>query len=290
MNAIDTTLGAWRELTARGPHAAQVFAVGDIHGRADELSAVLRAIRAEPRTAALRRLIFLGDIIDRGPASLRAVSLVNDSKVLSAVDDVVVLPGNHELMLLDGLANPQMYLADWLDNGGDMVITETQPDPPVRKLADIARIARDAVGETFMGKLTSGPTWHSEGDLLFVHAGVDPLQDIDAFLAKPRLFAPDSNHWAWIRDPFLTWRHGWGGRIIVHGHTPTIRRRASLEAFSAKADQSKSKHRICLDAGAAIVPQIGWAEFGRGAYRINLTTSNGRSVSERAKCRRFESR
>ena len=43
------------------------------------------------------------------------------------VDDVILLPGNHELMLLVGISEPDRFICDWLDNGGDMLIEEAVP-------------------------------------------------------------------------------------------------------------------------------------------------------------------
>ena len=271
MTELKSTVGPWKPHAARGPAEFQLFAIGDIHGQADLLAATLEAIRLVPRTTSLRRLIFLGDVIDRGPASLRAVSLVEDAGRLAGVEDVVLLPGNHELMLLDALDAPQSYMADWLDNGGDTLIREAGPDCHTRNRTELAGIARAAVGEGFLNRLRSGPTWHQEGDLLFVHAGVSPDQDISSFLAKPRLLALDDDHWAWIREPFLQWNKGWGGRVIIHGHTPAVRRLGRLDAFAARADHVRKRRRLCLDAGAAFQAQLGWAEFGASAYRLCLT-------------------
>jgi serine/threonine protein phosphatase 1 len=272
MSDTKTALGEWAPLSARGPQT-QVFAIGDVHGQADLLEAALVEIRGVPRSATLRRLIFLGDIIDRGPASLRAVELVGEAAELAGVDDVVLLPGNHELMLLDGLDAPMMYITDWLDNGGDSVIQEADPGCTARKLVDLAEIARAAVGDAFLHRVRTGPTWHAEGDLLFVHAGVDPHQDIATFLHKPRLLAMDDDHWAWIREPFLDWKKGWNGRVIIHGHTPAIRRPCDHKAFAEEADRISTQRRLCLDAGAAFLPQLGWAEFRADDYRLCLTTS-----------------
>lgn len=271
MPKLQTTLGPWKPHTAQGPANTQVFAIGDIHGQADLLAATLEAIRLIPRSADLRRLVFLGDVIDRGPASLRAIKLVEEAARLAGVEDVILLPGNHELMLLDALDAPQMYMTDWLDNGGDTLIQEADPGCTARKLPDLADIARSAVGETLLQRLRIGPTWHAEGDLLFVHAGVSPNEDIPTFLAKPRLLALDDDHWAWIREPFLLWDKGWQGHVIIHGHTPAVRHPDSLEAFCAGADHVSGRRRLCLDAGAAFQAQLGWAEFDGARYRLCLT-------------------
>ncbi len=273
MPDLKTTLSRWKRHAAQGPAAAQVFAIGDVHGQADLLAATLKTISQIDRGADMRRLIFLGDIIDRGPASLRAIGLVLESAQLATVDEVVLLPGNHELMLLDGLDAPQMYLSDWLDNGGDALIQEADPGCTAPTLVELAEIARAAIGDTFLDRVRTGPTWHSEGDLLFVHAGVSPYQDITTFLNKPRLLAVDNDHWAWVREPFLDWKKGWNGHVIIHGHTPAVRGIGNIDAFAAQADHIVTKRRLCLDAGAAFQAQVGWAEFRASNYRLGLTTS-----------------
>ena len=273
MPDLKTTLSRWKRHAAQGPAAAQVFAIGDVHGQADLLAATLKTISQIDRGSDVRRLIFLGDIIDRGPASLRAIGLVQQAAQLAAVDDVVLLPGNHELMLLDGLDAPQMYMTDWLDNGGDALIQEADPGCTARKLAELAEVARAAVGDAFLDRVRTGPTWHAEGDLLFVHAGVSPYQDMTTFLNQPRLLALGNDHWAWIREPFLDWEKGWNGHVIIHGHTPAVRGIGSIDAFAKQADHIVTKRRLCLDAGAAFQAQVGWAEFRDSNYRLGLTAS-----------------
>ena len=106
-------MGPWKILPAHAADA-QVFAIGDVHGQADTLAATLDAIASVPRSHLVRRLIFLGDLIDRGPQSLAAISLYKSAGDLAMVDDVILLPGNHELMLLDGISEPDHFICDWL--------------------------------------------------------------------------------------------------------------------------------------------------------------------------------
>ena len=53
------------------PRGQRVYAVGDVHGRADLLRSLLRQIDRDDggRPHAATRLILLGDLIDRGPDS-----------------------------------------------------------------------------------------------------------------------------------------------------------------------------------------------------------------------------
>ena len=48
-----------------------VFAIGDVHGCADELRALLGAIgELAKQSSGRRRLVYLGDLINRGPDSV----------------------------------------------------------------------------------------------------------------------------------------------------------------------------------------------------------------------------
>lgn len=254
---------------------AQLFAIGDIHGQAEAFSATLSVLAGIPRAARIRRLVLLGDIIDRGPASIDAVRLAEDAKSLALVDDVIILPGNHELMLLDAIDDPMMYMGDWLDNGGEDLILEAKPNCTARLLADFADIARQAVPASFLDLMRHGPTSVLVGDLLMVHAGLNPEREAFDFLAEPRNAVIGSDHWAWIREPFLRWQGGWGPKCnwtVVHGHTPAVNKPVTVENFAIAADKLSSHSRICLDAGSAMgIPQIGWAEFQDGRYRLGVT-------------------
>ena len=273
MPRFTTCHGPWKSLPGRGGKA-QVFAIGDVHGQADALAATLDAIAEIPRRAERRILVFTGDIIDRGPANRRAVRFVEEASKYARVDEVVLLPGNHEMMLLDGLQNPGVSLDLWLLNGGQSVVREGGAASGETNHSRLAAIAREVVGESFIRRIADSSNWHEENDLLFVHAGIHPREPLYDFLRKPRQEAGLGEHWAWIREPFLNWRGGWDSqrkRVVVHGHTPALCTPATLEAFSEAADCIETHRRICLDAGAALNQQIGWAVFEYDRYTMGLT-------------------
>jgi serine/threonine protein phosphatase 1 len=113
----------WRKLTSRTarrsprlPHGLRIYAVGDIHGRVDLLDQVFSRIDTDlatyPDCEALQ--IFLGDYIDRGPAS----SAVLDRLVArSDTHQIICLKGNHESYMLEFLQNPAV-LPEWRHLGG----------------------------------------------------------------------------------------------------------------------------------------------------------------------------
>ena len=63
------------ELPRAGADDVEIFAVGDIHGRSDLFAALLDEAAREPRRAARRVVVLLGDLVDRGPDSLGAIDL-----------------------------------------------------------------------------------------------------------------------------------------------------------------------------------------------------------------------
>ena len=75
--------------------AGRDFVAGDVHGCFRRLERALQAVRFEPRRD---RLFSVGDLINRGPASMEALAWLTEGRIHAAVR------GNHEQMFLDGFA------------------------------------------------------------------------------------------------------------------------------------------------------------------------------------------
>lgn len=88
----------------------RTIAIGDIHGCAAALAAVLAAIKPDEQDT----LIFLGDYVDRGPDSR---GVIEQMLVWEKQCRLVPLLGNHEIMLLDALENGA-EAGGWLQYGG----------------------------------------------------------------------------------------------------------------------------------------------------------------------------
>jgi serine/threonine protein phosphatase 1 len=242
-----------------GPEA-EVFAVGDIHGRSDLLAALIDEAAREPKLRDQRAIVFLGDLVDRGPDSLGAIDLAVAAKARVGADEAVALMGNHEAMMRLALDPDTPWddaidaLETWIANGGHRTIAEfVKMDEAPEDLDALLKTVRAASPPRVLAWLASlRASWRS-GDALFVHAGVNPQVELEAFLAVPwniplaRL--DEDRHWAWVRWPFLEHRPrkgGFSGSFVVHGHTPNDARRDP-----SHADQIAG-FRLNLDAGSGL--------------------------------------
>lgn len=236
-----------------GEVATETFAIGDVHGQADLLDAVLGEIASTPRTAAPRRLVQLGDVIDRGPESLRSIDLLIAAPGRLG-HEVTCLMGNHETMLLGAIAPSRAHpkrrsacFQVWYRNGGMAVVDELEREGLEVKGSLTVEAFVEAFGQPRLDFLVGLSPFLAEGDgLLFVHAGVHPLVPLRAFLGQPWHALRDDEdfeeewHWAWIREPFLdhlpraAGLRGHHGRFVVHGHTPQDGVRLPIEAQVAR--------------------------------------------------------
>ena len=187
-----------------------LYAIGDIHGRADCLQRAHRLIDVDRQLVGHGRPsteIYLGDYIDRGPSSKRVVDLLIARRQSTAT---IFLRGNHEIMMT-GVLEGQMSLDSWRPFGGTATLLsygftrDEQRHDGRWTEAMQARIA--PAHRAFFAELTD---YHQHENYCFVHAGVRP----DCALAAQ---SPDDL--AWIRNDFLNHR-GDFGFVVVHGHTP----------------------------------------------------------------------
>ena len=202
---------------ARRPHlpdGVRIYAIGDIHGCVDLLDSLLERVEthkvANPTHECIE--IFLGDYIDRGPASQGVLDrLVAHERTGQSV----FLKGNHETYVNDFIKNPSV-LQDWQHLGGLETLMSYGMKPAINAkaeqqsqlAADFSRAFPEAHRQ-FLRHLKSSFTY---GDFFFVHAGVRP----GIALQKQR-----EEDLLWIREDFLFCEDDFG-KVVVHGHTPVL--------------------------------------------------------------------
>ena len=255
---------------------AEIFVVGDIHGRPDLLEALLDQAAREPRRSERRLIVFLGDLIDRGPDSLGAVDLALGSGARLEADETVMLMGNHEAMLRLALEPDSPWeaaldaLANWLRNGGTSVVKQfLDPRAAPEDPEELLTIVRIAAPPHLLGWLQSLRPWRRSGDVLFVHGGVNPAEPVNTFLATPwnvpLAELQQDRHWAWIRWPFLEFRpdsDGFDGLFVVHGHTPND------AGVAPSHEEQIARFRLNLDAGSGLTGMAKLAIFREAEVRV----------------------
>ena len=194
-----------------GAEGYRAYVVGDVHGRLDLLERLLAQIEGEIESRSGNVLLaFVGDLIDRGPASSQVVERLRTYRKPGV--RTVFLAGNHEEVLLRILAGDASLIPGWLKFGGAECLRSYGADPKkLRRLADPEALAliRGAIPREHVEFLQGFGDTFSFGDYLFVHAGVRPGVELSAQRQKDL---------RWIREPFLAddSDHGF---VVVHGHT-----------------------------------------------------------------------
>ncbi len=200
-----------------------IYAIADVHGQITMLRAMLEMLKEQP----LREqdiLLFLGDYIDRGEDSCGTVDMLIELQ--RERPNTIFLRGNHEQLMLDALesdppkygATPDSFLLSdptslWFQNGGEDTLysykSDMNDEEYMRWWEVVPAAHWEFLNSTLLEHLT--PRYH------FVHAGLLPkgkAWEGQAHGADARL---------WIREPFLSSRDDFDGRIVVFGHTPTQR-------------------------------------------------------------------
>ncbi len=173
--------------------------IGDVHGCAWELEMLLDRLGYRGSSAPPgRQAIFLGDLVDRGPACPEVAERVMG---LVARGQARCLRGNHEHQLLEHLAG-RFPLAFGLE--------ETVEQFARRSPGKLLEFARFAEGLPLQLELDPGALW-------VAHAGLPERWQGSA--------APEARQFALYGTPRGTRRVEWaaeyrGSARVVYGHTP----------------------------------------------------------------------
>lgn len=198
----------------RLPDGVRVYAVGDIHGRVDLLEQLLKSVDEDLKRTPVPQSVevFLGDYVDRGPASRQVLDLLIEREKRHRT---IFLKGNHETLLTGFIASP-VTLGDWQRLGGLETLMSYGLKPLInadaRTQLELANAFDEALPASHRKFLSGLKPWFTCGDYFFVHAGVRP----GIALEKQR-----EADLLWIRHEFLLCEDNFG-KIVVHGHTPVL--------------------------------------------------------------------
>lgn len=245
----------------------RICAIGDVHGNAQQMAALLDDFAEDNHHYKKNTLVFLGDLIDRGDENLVALDLAIQAK--NRFDKVINLQGNHEAMLRIILSQDVANIgAMWNKNGGQNVLAEIGFDKIDFGSKDSFRNSLAiALGDERLDYLDSLRSHHRRGNLLFVHAGTDPHATLEEHFAQPwdKCFG---NHWCWIREPFMENPVQFENLCVVHGHTP-VKRRPYLPSDDLFAAHRYIDGKLNLDGGSYASGCVTGAEFTAVGYRLH---------------------
>ncbi|MDV7339289.1 metallophosphoesterase family protein [Terasakiella sp. A23] len=234
----------FRKLTRQSNHSTQqldsaqtnsgdrIYAIGDIHGRADLVEKLLQNIFLDINQCNDKKnikLVFLGDYVDRGLHSKQVIEIL--SQPAPANIEYVFIKGNHEEAMLNFLDSPDRA-SEWLQYGGTETLLSYGASMKAGKLSakDLKEVAENLLNqmpEQHVRFLTDLQDSYENGGYFFTHAGIDP---------KTPLSSQKGKHLRWIREDFIHEKQLYE-KVIVHGHTITN-------------DALLLNNRIAVDTGA----------------------------------------
>lgn len=244
---------------AQAPEGRRVYAIGDIHGRADLLRKLLDSIQKDALGGSYRDkpvLVFLGDYVDRGMQSKQVIDLLV-SKAMSPFE-THFLKGNHEAAMLEFLSDPTIG-PRWAEYGGRETLASYGVRPPRSRTStdDWAAASQElkrVLPPEHLHFLRNLELSIRMGDYFFVHAGVRPGVEFDQQSEQDLL---------WIRDEFLNDARPLGA-VVVHGHTPAPR-------------PHRDHRRIGLDTGAYLSGKLTAARFEHDRVEFLSTAAQAKA-------------
>lgn len=209
--------------------------IGDVHGCGDELEELLARLgyrvtfegRKPARRCTVtappgRRVVFVGDLVDRGPRSADVLRIVVEMVRSSAA---LLVPGNHDVKFLRWLDGQKVAMT----HGLDATLRDLEGESP-EFLASVRQLLKSLWSHV----------WLDGGKLAVAHAGItEPMIG----RATPRL-----RHFCLYGDTTgerdasgLPVRYHWaldyrGPTSVVYGHTPV-------------ADAEWLNNTLCIDTG-----------------------------------------
>lgn len=219
------------------PNRGNTWVIGDTHGFIKTLEALLDQLELEKSD----RVIFLGDMVDRGPGSKQIFDLIMDYQ--SKGYDFVCIRGNHDDLMLQSyheemergkgllrFMKKDVIKRRWFTMGGDT----TMKSFAAKRMIDIDPKYFDFLESTYH--------YVEDEKYLYVHAGFDFKREDPFDHVEPMM---------WIRD-FKVNMELTKDKKVVHGHTPL-----DLEFIRDVISRPNIHNFIALDNGVMINNVIG---------------------------------
>lgn len=216
--------------TATVPEGRRIYAIGDIHGRNDLLQQLIEKIIDDDfkRGEIVSEIIFLGDLVDRGPDSAGVIETA--MKLKRELGNVRFLMGNHEEVYLKAATGDEKATRFFNRIGGKETILSYEIS--MKEYMDLDSVGlAERLPDLFPADHIDFVKGFEDqiviGDYAFVHAGIRHGVSLEE--QKPKDLR-------WIREEFLSIDDPFE-KVIVYGHT-------------ISDDVVEKGNRIGIDTGA----------------------------------------
>ncbi|TDL45580.1 polynucleotide kinase-phosphatase [Microbacterium oleivorans] len=216
-DVADATIERTRLLNDRTDERGPFDVIGDVHGCRSELETLLRELGYElvrdeqgravdARHPEQRRVVFVGDLVDRGPD---VVGVLRLAMGMVASGSALAVPGNHEAKLVRALRGAKVTVSHGLEETLAQLAGES-----VEFREQVEAFCYDLVSHLIL----------DEGRLVVAHAGLKEQYHGRAS-ARVRAFALYGETTGETDEYGLPVRHPWaqdyrGKAVVLYGHTP----------------------------------------------------------------------
>lgn len=189
--------------------------VGDVHGCFDELTDLLGRLGYTPAEdgrfapSAGRKLVFVGDLVDRGPKIPETVRLV---MAMAAAGDALCVPGNHDVKFMRAMRGKKVQVTHGLAESIEQFAAYEQTHP------GFSRNAADWIDQLVSHYVLD------DGKLVVAHAGLkESMQGRGSGAVREfALYGETTGETDELGLPVrYPWAADYRGRAhVVYGHTP----------------------------------------------------------------------
>ena len=233
---------------------SRIVIVGDIHGYNEPVEEMINKIDVSENDL----LIFIGDYIDRGPASKQVVDYLITFKQMNK--NTLFLKGNHEDMMLGSMGTPAvvMDVNTWLYNGGSTTLASYGMNrKEIYRLTSVwddserFQMMKDFIPESHIDFFLDLQMFIESEHYFFCHAGINPYNTI--YEGKMNTY-----DLLWMRDHIYSDVTRWE-KIVVCGHTPL-------------RDVLLTDKLICIDTGLYYYGKLSAIDvLSREIYQVHFS-------------------
>lgn len=214
-----------------------IYVISDIHGCSDDFFKMLKVIELK----VIDTLYILGDIVDRGDGAFEIIDYIKDK------ENIKFIMGNHEDMMIRGLAGDMSFFNCWIRNGGGVTYGQFE-EMSKSKQSEILSYLENL-------KLYEEITVNKQSYFL-VHAGLNIPQRLFKLNNKEIIKLQNEQDFLWSRDEFYTKKALGKKTKIVFGHCSTYEINARTTKYTWDKlyiwHDKKYKDKIGIDCGSSM--------------------------------------